>query len=124
MKDKPLATRVTNEEDNVPLETADLEGGEEGIFNSTPRYFVSALSPLPMIGYFGREAQAVYLFDKVLLAIERDGKPHEDLRPIGIELRKLLGPVMEQGGGRCSLFCGAISIIITWATTFSGSALS
>lgn len=112
MRDRPLATRLTRDDDYLPMETSDLELSAVNPSNLSLRYFVSATS-IPGVGSYGREAQAYYLLDKVRTAIEQGRTDPYTLYPLGLELQSLLSTVMEQIAGRWGIFCGANSIIIT-----------
>lgn len=112
---RPLATRFIQEDEYLPLESEDLDhkiNGAEPIF----RYFVSATS-LPSVGTFGREAQAAYLLDRVLVAVdvgdEVDGAKWEELYALDNMLQPFLSTLMEQVGGRWGFYCGATAKTIT-----------
>ena len=116
MNGRPLATRTVREHDYLPLEPEQMDrGGKDS--HPTFRYFVSATS-LPGVGSFGREAQAIYLFDRVRFSIETGESVVAKLYHLGRDLQGLLAVVMEQLDGGWGQYCGAIQMLITYV--FSG----
>jgi hypothetical protein len=75
------------------------------------RYYVSAIS-LPGVGPFGREAQGIYLMDKVRRVVDSMNIDDNTLVALGCELQTLLSTVIDQVGGRWSGFCGATQALI------------
>jgi hypothetical protein len=112
MRHRPLATRIIREDDYMPLESDDLDEGGADPMQPNLRYFVSALA-LPGVGPFGREAQATYLFDQVRLAVEQNALVGDVMRPLGLDLQRLLSIVMEQIAGRWGVYCGATQMLIS-----------
>ena len=112
MRNRPLATRYIQDNDNIPLEPEHLSGIFEKERDTPQRYLVSNLSKSG-IGSFGREAQAAYLLDQVLIAIERRADVEEEMKPIGLAIQRLFGTVMEQTEGRWDVCCGSIQMILT-----------
>ncbi|PVH72825.1 hypothetical protein DL98DRAFT_659822 [Cadophora sp. DSE1049] len=111
MNGRPLATRPIRENDYLPLEHEEMDRG--GNYSQpTFRYFVSA-THLPSVGSFGREAQAIYLYDKVRFSIETGDSVVAKLYHLGRELQGLLAVVMEQLDGRWGIYCGATQMLIT-----------
>jgi hypothetical protein len=112
MSGRPLATRNISDDDYLPLESDDLD--ELTVYSVQPafRYFVSATS-LPGVGPFGREAQAVYILDKVRMVLEVGLVNEHTLRPLGLEAQNLLSIVMEQVSGKWGIYCGATQFLIT-----------
>lgn len=112
---RPLATRPVRETDYLPLEPTDMDT-PGGTLDLAPklRYCVSA--KVTNIGSFGREAQAVYMFDRVRLAIEAGNTSPHCSYPLGRELQTLLSMVMEQVAGRSGIYCGATQILIVYVT--------
>lgn len=109
---RPMATRPVRDNDYLPLEPEALDHSHN---TSQPsfRYFVSATS-LQGVGSFGREAQAVYLYDRVRYAIENGESMANKLYHLGRDLQSLLAVVMEQLGGRWNIYCGATQVLITY----------
>ena len=115
MNGRPLATRYIREDDCMPLEVGDLDESTGQPTESILRYFVSA-TMLPDVGTFGRHAQAAYLLDRVLLAVdidELDEARWAELYNLDHTLQPLLGSVMEQVGGRWGAYCNATAMVIT-----------
>jgi hypothetical protein len=115
MNGRPLATRYIRDDDYMPVELEDLDDGFGDITESVPRYFVSATA-LPGVGTFGRHAQAAYLLDRVLLAVdvdELDDTRWSELCILDHTLQPLLSTIMEQVGGRWGVYCGATAMVIT-----------
>lgn len=99
----------------MPLESEDLEEIVQYMAHPTFRYFVSATA-LPSIGSFGRQAQAAYLFDRVLLVTDADVLDEArwaELSYLDQALQELLGMIMEQVAGRLEVYCGATALAIT-----------
>src|ERR1700744_4058197 len=71
MNGRPLATRYIRDDDFLPLEREDLEDNVGATLDPMFRNYVSAIT-LPDVGTFGRHAQAAYLLDRVLLAVDAD----------------------------------------------------
>lgn len=98
----------------MPLEAADLDNGTDGakfIF----RCFASSTS-LPGVGTFGREAQAAYLLDRVLMSVDGEGMTDAqwtDLFTLDQTIQPFLCMVMDQVGGRWGYYCGATALAIT-----------
>ncbi len=109
MNGRPLATRAIRENDYLPLEREELDGGN--YLQPTFRYFVSATS-LPGVGSFGREAQATYLYDRVRFSIETGESVAGKLYHLGRDLQGLLAVVMEQLDGRWGIYSGATQMLI------------
>jgi hypothetical protein len=79
------------------------------------RNFVSATT-LPDVGTFGRHAQAAYLLDRVMLAVDvdiLDERGWVELYKLHDTLQLLLSTIMEQVGGRWGVYCGATALTIT-----------
>jgi hypothetical protein len=112
---RPLATRYIRKDDYMPLESEDLEETVQYMAHPTFRYYVSATA-LPNIGSFGRQAQAAYLLDRVLLVTDTevlDEARWAELSNLDQALQELLGTVMEQVAGRLEVYCGATALAIT-----------
>jgi len=110
MRGRPFATRAIREEDYLPLECAELAGEIDHSTGPVFRYYVSAIS-LPGVGPFGREAQAIYLMDKVRRTVSMNTDDNT-LVALGSELQALLSTVIDQVGGKWSGFCGATQALI------------
>jgi hypothetical protein len=113
MGGRPFATRSIRDEDYLPLEYTDLAGEIDHSMSPVFRYFVSAIS-LPGVGPFGREAQAIYLMDKVKRAVDSMQIDDHTLVALGYELQTLLSTVIDQVGGKWSGFCGATQVLIVY----------
>ena len=115
MNGRPLATRYIRGNDFLPLEREDLDEGAEIIPEPMFRNFVSAIT-LPDVGTFGRHAQAAYLLDRVLLAVDADDLNETrwaELYNLDHILQPLLSTIMEQAGGRWGIYCGATALVMT-----------
>jgi hypothetical protein len=99
----------------MPLEGSDLDDGNMEVAEPIFRYFVSATA-LPGVGSLGREAQAAYLLDRVLVAVDgevMDDAKWAELCALDQILQPFMSMVMEQAGGRWGYYCGANSLAIT-----------
>jgi hypothetical protein len=115
MTGRPLATRYIRDDDFLPLEGEDLDEGAGNILDPVFRNYVSAIT-LPDVGTFGRHAQAAYLLDRVLLAVDAEfleGSRWTELYTLHNTLQTLLSVVMEQVGGRWGVYCGATAVTVT-----------
>jgi hypothetical protein len=115
MNGRPLATRYIRDDDYMPLEGKDLDEDVGDTAEPFLRYFVSATT-LPGVGTFGRHAQAAYLLDRALLAVDADELDEtrwSELYILDHTLQPLLGTIMEQVGGRWGVYCGATAMVIT-----------
>lgn len=114
MNGRPLATRYIRDDDFLPLEREDLDEGAGNSAEPIFRNFVSATTLLD-VGTFGRHAQAAYLLDRVLLAVdahEFDEARWAELYNLDHTLQPLLSTIMEQVGGRWGVYCGATALVI------------
>jgi hypothetical protein len=112
---RPLATRYIRENNYLPLESGDLDDPNMDLVEPIFRHLASTTT-LADVGTFGREAQATYLLDRVLVAV--DGDEIDDSKLVEIFaldalLQPFLSMVMEQVGGRWGFYCGANSMAIT-----------
>ena len=66
------------------------------------------------VGSFGRSAQATFLFSRTIasMKIEDLQARHAVSSDIDTQLQQLLSLVLEQGGGICGPYCGAIAICL------------
>jgi hypothetical protein len=93
----------------------DLDEGAGSLPDPMFRNLVSATT-LPSVGTYGRHAQAAYLLDRVLLAVDTDvvdDMRWGELYILDHMLQALLATVMEQVGGRWGVYCGATAMILT-----------
>jgi hypothetical protein len=117
MGGRPLATRYIRDDDFLPIELHDLDEGAGNPVDSMFRNHVSAIA-LPDVGTFGRHAQAAYLLDRVLPAVNVDVIDHskwaaELISSAHDTLERLLSTVMGQAGGRWGVYCGATAMMVT-----------
>ena len=115
MNGRPLATRYIRNDDFLPLE---MEGLDEnaGIASEPLCHNYVSETTLPDIGSFGRHAQAAYLLDTVLLAVDAeilDETRWSQIYTLHYTLQTLLSTIMEQVGGRWGAYCGATSLTVT-----------
>ncbi|RDL35862.1 uncharacterized protein BP5553_06474 [Venustampulla echinocandica] len=120
MAGRPLAWRPIRHNDYLPLEADELVSHATKLMNLEPRYFVS--STLPRIGMFGGEAQAIYLLQKVRLAINERQVNAETLMTLGRELQNLLTANMNQPTGRWCHYSPATKILIVAMYTLNRAA--
>jgi len=117
MNGRPMATKSIREDAYLPLESSCLDHNMKNTTDVPYRYFVSSIS-VPGVGTFGREAQAVWLLDRVLVAIDVEvlnESAFSELHRLDDMLQPFLSMILEQAGGGWGEYCSAIALTITYA---------
>ncbi|MCJ1403640.1 hypothetical protein MMC11_006863 [Xylographa trunciseda] len=111
--DKPLATQLLNPDDDLPLDLDLVERKAQTDAVAFGRQPVHAFHS-EMIGSFGREAQAAYLYARVLETVETKSPVVQQFELLQMDsiLQAFFITVTSQSAATWGLHCGSISITI------------
>ena len=110
---KPFATELPDVDEYLPAEIASLDQRVMADVESSDRDRVSAFDS-QIVGSFGREVQAAYLYTSVqeAMCIEEPSAAMTRLRFLDSKLRDFFGSITSQSSTTWGSYCGSIAFTI------------